>query len=362
MASSTLHQYMSGWKRISHRGAVKTKAFWLRYGLCLAQVLVIVAYFLPWERVYAQVPYPGGLLETMYSELTHNPTQLKALFNASLIVCFTAAIISFLLAMFVLTKKREHASVLRASSMLTSLAIVGPLFFLHWYLPWPIGSTDLSHLWPLISEMAIGWYIALFSGLVAFVLALYLYHEACRALREDSDLREGRLSRIRKTTFLIASFLIIVIGGIAIVTGFLLTWNSGSASSMYGQTSYSNSGFETSLLMYLVPIAAVLSSSLLILSLFAAKIKNPVSSHAVLNIQIIAFGLTLFWGLAFGEYCSGTAYFGAVFAAKLQVGWYLCVIGQSIMLVFMLLVHRVRSAALNNDMALPSKSTSEPTS
>lgn len=319
----------------------------------------MVAYFLPWERVYAQPPYPDGLLATMYSELTHNPTQLEALFNASLIVCFIAAIVSFLLAMFVLTKKREHASVLRASSMLGSLAIVGPLLFLHWYLSWPIGSTDLSQLLHLITEMAIGWYIALFSGLVAFVIALYLYHEACKASNGDSDLREGRLSRIRKTAYLIASFLVIIIGCITTVAGFLLTWNSGSASSMYGQISYSNNGFEISLLMYLVPIAAVLSSSLLILSLFTGKTKNPVSSHAVLNILIVAFALTLFWGLAFGEYRSIMV--GGVLVAKLQVGWYLCVIGQSIMLVFMLLVHRVRSAALGNDMALPSKSVSEPT-
>jgi hypothetical protein len=356
MATSTLHLYMSGWKRISHREAIKTKAFWLRYGMCLAQVLVIVAYFLPWERVYAQVPYPSGLLETMYSELTHNPTQLKALFNASLIVFFTAAIISFLLTMFVLTKKREHASVLRASWMLSSLAIVGPLLFLHWYLPWPIGSTDLSHLWPLITEMAIGWYVALFSGLVTFVLALYLYHEACRASREDSDLGDGRLPRTRKTTFLVASFLVIVIGCIAIVAVFFMVWNSGSASSMYGQTSYSNSGFETSLLMYLVPIAAVLSSSLLILGLFAGRTKNPVFSQAVLNTLIVAFALTLFWGVVFGEYRHLTV--SHLFTAELQLGWYLCVISQFIVLSALFLYHRLWFAISGDGITLHSENAS----
>ena len=350
---------MSGWKRIHHRGAVETKTFWLHYGLCLAQVLVLVAYFLPWELVYGDLTYKI-LINWAYSRLTHDLPTNQAFFMVSLITCFMASIASFLITVFMLAMNRRYILALRASSSLTSLAVVGPLLYIH-HVSWPDG-LDLSNLSPAIGEMASGWFIALFSGSAAFLLTLYMYHVSCKSVQGSRNTIRPSLARLHRTPLVWVSILIVVFGCVITAVGFFLTWNSGSAYIFWGDrhVSYSISGFETSPLMYLVPIAAVLSSSLLILSLFTGKVKNPVSSQAVLNILIVAFALTLFWGLAFGEY----RFFGVdlpLSVAKLQVGWYLCVIGQSIILAFMLLVHRVRSAALINDMALPSKSISEPT-
>jgi len=332
---------MRGWNRTSLKSAVKTKTFWLRYCLVLAQILVTVAYLLPWRRFYSGLPYPDReLLEWMYSELTHDPSTSQAFFIASLITCFMAAIISLILTLLALIRREELAPVLRVSSMFSSLAIVGPLLYLHWCMPWPFGSADLSHLWPAITEMLIGWYIALLSGSVACALSLMLYRDARKASREST------LARIHGTIFSCVHLLIIVICCAVIVAGFFLTWNAGFSTGP-GLSEwrddifpYSNSGFEISLLMYLVPFASALYTGLLIFDMFVRKATNLKSRQLSQNLLIVAFGLTLFWGLAFGEY----RFFGVdtpLFVAKLQLGWYLCVISQLIMLVSAVSFHNL---------------------
>lgn len=325
---------MSGWNRTSLKGVVKTKAFWLRYGLCFAQILVIVAYLLPWERLYPGAPYPDyGLLEWMHSRLAHDLSASQAFFIASLISCFMAAIISLALTLPALTGREGCAAFLRSSSILSSLAIVGPLLFLHRCQPPPVGRVDLSHPWLLFEDTAIGLYIALLSGLTACVLLLILYRDACKTSRDRSQMRESPLARIRVTTFSFAYLFIIVTCCVTTVVGFFLTWNAGSASGWVGDPLlYSNSGSEISPAMYLVPLAAVLYTWLFILDTYITKPKSLALDQASQNLLVIAFALTLFWGLAFGEY----RFFGVdtpLFVAKLQLGWYLCVISQLILLV-----------------------------
>ncbi|MCJ2512186.1 MAG: hypothetical protein LN409_02375 [Candidatus Thermoplasmatota archaeon] len=266
-----------------------------------------------------------------------------------------AAIISFLLTVFMLAMNRGQVLALRASSLLASLAVVGPLLYIHRLLSWPLGS-DLSDLSPAIGEMAIGWFIALLSGSAACVLALYLYHEVCESSGIDCDSREHPPVKSYGTPLSFASIFIVTFGAVTTVTGFFLTWNSGSASTIMGQDSWSNNGFEVSPLMYLVPVAGVVSCALLILSLFVRKTRSPVLFLATQNLLIVTLALTLFWGVAFGEFRFIGV--GMVFAAKLSLGWYLCVIGLSIMLVSLFLHQRFRSTASGSRKIWRSNSTS----
>jgi len=273
----------------------------------------------------------------------------------SLIICFTAAIISFLLTVFMLAMNRRQVLALRASSLLTSLAVVGPLLYIHRLLSWPLGS-DLPDLSPAIDEMAIGWFIALLSGSAACVLALYLYPEVCESSGTDCDSREHPPAKPYGTPLSLASIFIVTFGAVITVTGFFLTWNSGSASTIMGQDSWSNNGFEVSPLMYLVPVAGVVSCALLILSLFVRETRSPVFLQATQNLLIVTLALTLFWGVAFGEFRFIGV--GVVFAARLSLGWYLCVIGLSILLVSLFLHQRFRSTASGSRKIWRSKSTS----
>lgn len=339
------------------KGTVKAKAFWLRYCLALAQVLVIVAYFLPWERIYASISYAGPL-ELLYPSLMDGPSSGLTFYTAiALFICFTAAIISLLLSMFAIAKKREHTVALRASSMLNSLALAGPLLYVHWELPWPIGSADLSVLWSALDEMVIGWFIALFSGSAACLLTLGMYHEACKS--NDGNRNSIRLSPAKSHTASLfwVSIPIIVFGCAITVAGFFLAWNSGSASSLYGQSPYSNNGSEVSPLVYLVLVIAVLSTALVILCLFVRKMSGLVILQFAQDLLIVTLALTLFWGLVFGEYRTMTV--GAVFAAKLQLGWYLCVIGQLIMLTSVILFHYFQYGAPGDRKIWRLKSNSE---
>lgn len=343
---------MAGWKWGSLKGAVKTKAFWLHYGLALAQTLVVAAYFLPW-RGYHSTYYHHPLIEWLYPRLMDGQSEGVALF-----VCFVAAVTSLLLFMFTVVKKGEHVAALRVSSMLNSLALVGPLLYIHLVLP--ADGSGWRDLMSAIDEMAAGWFLALFASSIAGLLALYIYLEACRSRERDHDSNLLLRAKSPKTTLILASFLIISIGGIVAIVGFFLSWNGGVISSLWFNHSWSNYGFEVSVLMYLALIGVVLCFVLLILSFFVRQTMSLAFLQTAENFLIVGLALTLSWGLVLGNL--------SVFIpdyylnAELQPGWYLCVIGQSTMLVFMLLVHRVWFTALNNDMALPSKNSSEPTS
>lgn len=340
------------WSREALATAVRTRAFWIRYGLCLVQVLVIVAYFLPWGRTYAGNPYPpSGLLEWMYSAFTHDPTTHETFFIASLLTCLVAAVISLVMVVIALTKSREHASALRVSSMFSSFAVVGPLLYLHRYLPWPLGSGDLSHLWPLITEMSIGWYIALSSGSATCVLALILCHDACKAPEGGTVKGRGASFRVQSTTFVLACLLVVVAGCVTAVIGFLMTWSSGSVYGLGGGDEYwSNEGLQVSPVMHIVPIAAVLSIGLTMLSLSIIRMRNKVFAQVAENLMILTLALTLFWGPAFGDF--DPVGIDQVWVGRLQLGWYLCVIGQSAILVFMFLLDRFWYVASSDNRAL----------
>lgn len=313
--------------RASRRNHFNARTFWLRYGLCLAQVLVVVAYLLPWERVYADFTYEG-LISWVYSRLTHDPSTHQALLMVSLIICFMAAIVSFLITIIVFVKKNERTSALRASSMLTSIALAGPLLWIHGHLPQSgSGLSELSHS---ISEVGIGWFIAVLCGSAACLLSVYI---SCGVGgRTEKGVLSKEHSRCEPS---VACFFLMPVFMIVTILGFFLPWSSGSMTSWWSQFTWSVSGFEVSPLMYLVPVAASMSVVSLIPGDSVDMMRGRVFSELAGNLLAVSFALTLFWGLAFGEADSLVP--DAYRNADLQLGWYLCTLGLLVMFVCMLL-------------------------
>ena len=318
---------MSGWKRISPRRAFKERAFWLHHGLILAQVFVIVAYFLPWRQSIDGTIYDEGLLEWIHIRLTHNPSMSQVYLSVSLIVCLGMAIISSLFTLVSFVKKERRASAMRASSMLNSIAFVGPVLYLHRFLPQSgSGWTELSHS---IDGVGGGWFIALVCGLTASLLSLCLYRDACKCGDVDCNSKELGHNLSSVTRFFIAPVFMIVT-----ILGFFLPWSCGSMTSWWAQVSWSVSGFEVSILMYVVPSASVLFLTSSMIGDIIGKVDSRVFSQAAHNLVAFAFALTLTWGLAFGEYRSMIP--DAYRIASLQLGWYLCTSGLLSMLVIAL--------------------------
>lgn len=189
------------------------------------------------------------------------------------------------------------------------------------------------------------------AGSAACLLAMYMYIESSRAF-----IRAG----LQKTSPFPASILIIAFGGIVAMVGFFLSWNSGSTSSLWFDTvSWSNYGFEVSVPMYLIPIGVVLSFMLLILNLSVRQMMSLVFLQITQNFLTVGLALALFWGLAFGEFEALIPDY--YIKAKLQPGWYLCMIGELMMIVPMLLGRRFREAASGNLKSLNQQGAAEST-
>ncbi|UCE91307.1 MAG: hypothetical protein JSV90_07810 [Methanobacteriota archaeon] len=253
---------------------------------------------------------------------------------ASLIICFMAAIVSFLVTIVSFVKEERRASAMRASSMLNSIALAGPALYLHSFLPQSESSwAELSHS---IDEVGGGWFLALLGGLTASLLSLCMYRDAFKCGEVACHSKELGHSWSSMTRFFIAPILMIVT-----ILGFFLPWSSGSVTSWWAQVSWSVSGFEVSILMYSVPAAAVLFFAPSFINDIVGKADLRIFSQAAHSLVAFTFALTLTWGLAFGEY--GSMVPDVYRNASLQLGWYLCTIGLLVMLVIALAPSRPNS-------------------
>jgi len=326
---------MTGWNRDSLGSLFGRRPSWLTCSVVLLQTLVIAAYFLPWHEG------EDGLLIWAYSELATDPPSHLVFVLASVLVCFAAALISMGLISCTLLLKANRPHVLRVASLLNSLAIAGPLFYPPGWLrqlgAWP-------DVWLAVREADIGWFMALLFGSGASLLILWMFYEADKSVGEYQIPRERLLRYTRRNPFSVAMTLLVAVGVALAVTGYILTWSSGRVVVLNSFWSWSMNGIDSSPPMCLVLIAAISSFALFLLDQFIVDRRVMVLSAAAQSALVAALALTLLWGLAMSEYeiPFNDVYHSYSTTVVLHEGWYVCVAGQSIALVGLLLFPRVR--------------------
>jgi hypothetical protein len=323
---------MRGWNRTSFKDAVKTKALWLRYCLCLAQVLVVVAYFLPWFDGRWSID-EGPIIWACSVAAIPIPSHILPAFVV-IILGLAAALLSLVLIAMTCLLRSNSVRMLSTASLLNSLAIACPLFYPPGWDPsyWP-------DTWDAVRYASAGWYMALLLGFVVGLLILRMYNGIDRPDRIRYPV-EG--VPLRLFPALGGVTLLFAAGMILAVDGLFHIWGSGTVYILQSFSSWSSSGLESSPAMILVPIAAISVLTVFVLDRVFDDGRMGVFQLAAHSAFVTAFALSLLWGFATYEqqWSTGDPYGSYTSVVQLHSGWYQCIIGESAILLGILL-HRI---------------------
>jgi len=340
---------MRGWDRTSLKGAVKRKAFWFRYCLCLAQILVIVAYFLPWFD--GRYSIDEGPVIWVSKIATPVPDHILPAFIA-IIFGFAAALSSLVLVEGSCLFRPNSVRMFQAASLLNGLAIACALLYPPGWYPayWP-------DVWDAVMHAGIGWYMALIFGFGASILALLTYNEIDKSA-ESRSIPEGiSLRRYRESPSSWAVMFLVVAGVALVLRGFFLVWGSGTIHILNSFRTWSSSGVESSPAMSLVPIAALSVLTVLVIDQVLTDRRMGLPRLAASSAFATAFALILLWGYATYEqqWSTGDPYGFYSSIVQLHYGWYLCVAGELIIALGLLLrlILIGREKRKNDDMKEP---------
>jgi len=303
----------------------------LYYGLALLQALVLAGYFLPWYQD------TDGMLMKVYSDLTHISSEMAKELGVLLIACFVVMAVSLALTSYVVVSNRRRTQVLRVSSLLTSLALAGPLIYLQSLLQFRPEWFDLSDR---LGHMGLGWFLVLLLCVGATLLALYMFKQTFGAPEQASIPAQRLTGGSNRASYHVILMVLFASGIVIAVVGYFQTWSSGTFFTIFGTTTLSKSGVDEAPLMCLVLSATVLALALFLLDQLTRCGSGQVFLLAAQSVLVVGLTLTVFWGVILGDY--ELTYRGLFGRATLQPGWYMCLSGQVLALICLVLVERVQ--------------------
>ena len=217
---------------------------------------------------------------------------------------------------------------IRMSSLLNCTMIAGPLIYVQ---PWRIDGSQLHDTLDRVDYAGPGWALTLVGGILAIIIATRIYHVQGRAVEHIVPACDDpeRASIMRRKSIILTTTLLLI-GEVAVITGFFGTWISGEIFSFWTGHDFSLVGVEQ-----LGPITPSIVVAILCPAMaFYAVITRRASAKTYLLISeeatMLALALVTFFWFTFNV--RGIAidiYFQNV---TLESGWYMCVSGLLLLL------------------------------
>lgn len=319
---------MSGWK-----GTVWT---WIRRQenlLIAVQAFTIAGFLLPWRS------QERPLILEILDKYADDTSFTTILLPVALTICVCAGLASMIILASRSVRRGLGPIAIRMSSLLNCTMIAGPLIYVQ---PWRIDGSQLRDTLDRVDYAGPGWALTLVGGILAIIIATRIYHVKGRAVEHIVPACDGpeRASIMRRKSIILTTTLLLI-GEVAVITGFFGTWIYGEIFSFWTGHDFSLVGVEQ-----LGPITPSIVVAILCPAMaFYAVITRRASAKTYLLISeeatMLALALVTFFWFTFNV--RGIAidiYFQNV---TLESGWYMCVSGLLLLLGTLLFLNMTTS-------------------
>jgi hypothetical protein len=308
---------MSGWKR--------TVWTWIRRQenlLIAVQAFTIAGFLLPWRS--REMP----LILEILDKFADDTSFTTILLPVALTICVCAGLASMIILVSGSVRRGLGPIAIRMSSLLNCTMIAGPLIYIQ---PWRVDGTHLHDILDMVDYAGPGWTLTLVGGILAIIVTTRIDQIQGRAVEHIVPACDSpqRASIMRRKSLILTTTLLLI-GEIAVITGFFGTWISGEMVSLWTSHDWSLVGVEQ-----LGPITPAIVVAIVCPAMtFYAVITRRASARTYLliseEVTMLALALvTFFWftfktrGLAIDIYFQNVA---------LESGWYMCVSGLLLLL------------------------------